>query len=288
MKKLILFSAIAAQVVLFCTVKAQVLNVNNNEQLYNQWCWAGCSKTILDYYGLNIEQCEIAEFVRTTATFHNFGTVDCCTDALQGCNYWNYLYGDNGSIEEILMHFGNLQSIGIPNVISQIEITDEIQNNRLFIIRWGWSTGGGHFVVGHGINGNNIYFMNPWFGEGLHIGSYNFMLNGYDGTSSAEHTWTHTSLITTDVSSVNETFNEKNISIYPNPFFEEATLSSNKLLNNATLTINNLYGQTVKEIKNITEKTVILNRDHLASGIYFIYLTQDNKTYAKKLVIAGN
>jgi len=154
MKKLLLFSAL--QTFLFFSVIAQVLNVNNNEQLYNQWCWAASSKTVLDYYGFVNQQCDIAEWVRTTATFHNYGSVNCCTDATQGCNYWNYNYGSEGSIQDILIHFGNLQNTGVANALTLTEITTEIQNNRLFVIRWGWSTGGGHFIVGHGISGNNI------------------------------------------------------------------------------------------------------------------------------------
>jgi hypothetical protein len=284
MKKLLLFSAI--QTFLFFSVEAQVLNVNNTEQLYDQWCWAGISKTVLDYYGFFKQQCDIAEWVRTTATFHNFGSVNCCTNANQGCNYWNYNYGYAGSIQEILIHFGSLQNIGVANALTLTEITTEIQNNRLFVIRWGWSTGGGHFIVGHGISGNNIYFMNPWFGEGLHIGTYNFMLSGVDNTSTATHTWTHTNKITSIVSAVNEAGDEETISVYPNPFCSETTLQSDKVFKDATLTIYNLYGQTVKQIKNISGQTITLYRDNLPGGLYFINLTQGNKTFTDKLVIA--
>jgi hypothetical protein len=49
-----------------------------------------------------------------------------------------------------------------------------------------------------------------------------------------------------------------------------------------------LYGQTVKQIKNISGETITLYRDNLPIGLYFIQLTQDNKTYTDKLVIADN
>jgi hypothetical protein len=283
MKKLLLFLTI--QAFLFITVEAQVLNVNNNQQLYNQWCWAGCSKTVLDYYGFVVQQCDIAEYVRNTATFHNFGSVNCCIDANQGCNYWNYNYSSAGSIQDILVHFGNLQNIGVANALSIQEITTDIQNNRLFVIRWGWSTGGGHFVVGHGISGNYIYFMNPWFGEGLHIGTYNFMLSGVDNTTTATHTWTHTNRITSNVLTINEQSIEKSIIVYPNPFFSETCLKSDINFKNATLTIYNVYKQKVKQIKNISGQTITIQRNNLQSGIYFIDLTQDNKTFTAKLII---
>ena len=65
-----------------------------------------------------------------------------------------------------------------------------MQNNRLFIIRWGWTSGGGHFLVGHGISGENIYYMNPWYGEGKKVATYEWV------KSDPSHTWTHTNLCT--------------------------------------------------------------------------------------------
>ncbi|MCZ2356147.1 MAG: T9SS type A sorting domain-containing protein [Bacteroidia bacterium] len=70
----------------------------------------------------------------------------------------------------------------------------------------------------------------------------------------------------------NQTF-----SIYPNPFSSQTILQTNKNLQNATLTIENIFGQTVSQIKNISGHTVILNRDNLATGLYFVRLMQGNK-----------
>jgi len=76
------------------------------------------------------------------------------------------------------------------------------------------------------------------------------------------------------------------VKIYPNPFSTQTILQTNKLFKNATLTVYNSFGQQVKQIKNISGQTVTLFRDNLASGLYFVRLTEDNKTYAtKKLVI---
>jgi hypothetical protein len=266
----------------------QVLNVSNTEQQYNQWCWAGSTKCVLDYYGFSTpQQCDIAEYVRNTATFHNFGSTNCCTSALQGCNYWNYNYGAAGSMQDILVHFGNLQNTGIATSLTQAEITNQIQQNKLFIIRWGWSGGGGHFIVGHGINGNNIYFMNPWFGEGLHIGTYSFMLSGVDNTSTSVHTWTHTNKITSDVSAIEEWNGNTALSVSPNPFFTDAKLHSRQNLNDATLTLYNSIGQKTMQIKNISGQSIELNRGNLACGIYLLQLTEDDKIIATvKLNIA--
>jgi D-alanyl-D-alanine carboxypeptidase len=76
------------------------------------------------------------------------------------------------------------------------------------------------------------------------------------------------------------------IIISPNPFSMQTTLRTDNALQNATLTVYNSSGQTVKQIKNINGQTVVLLRDNLASGLYFIRLTEDNKIIVvDKLVI---
>ena len=47
-----------------------------------------------------------------------------------------------------------------------------------------------------------------------------------------------------------------------------------------------MYGQKIKTINNITGNKIKIDRDNLPSGIYFIRLTQDNKTIiTDKLII---
>jgi hypothetical protein len=72
---------------------------------------------------------------------------------------------------------------------------------------------------------------------------------------------------------------------YPNPFSSQVTLQTGNL-HNATLTLNNCFGQTVKEIKNINGRTIILSRDNLPSGLYFVRLAEENKNIGSaKLII---
>lgn len=287
MKQLITLLLVGIFLTTYIPSNAQVLNVRNAEQQYDQWCWAGCTKTILDYYGFStVQQCDIAEFVRTTATFHDFGAVDCCINAQQGCNYWNYNWGYAGSIQDILIHFGNLQNNGLGRALTLAEVSTEIQKNKLFVIRWGWSTGGGHFLVGHGVSGNNIYYMNPWFGEGLHIGTFDYMLSGKDSPGAATHTWTSTNKITSNVLSVAESEQANPITISPNPFINETTLRSNEAFRDATITIFNSMGQSVRQMKNVSQETVTIQRDNLPAGVYFIRLSQANKfTLTNKIII---
>lgn len=188
-------SHLLTSILFFCIcihVKAQILNIPQVFQEQNLWCWSAVSSCTLDYYGNPVTQCEIAEYTRTVATWHDFGPVNCCTNPSLGCNYWNYNWGYPGSIQDILVHFASIQNNGISNYLDQGTITNEIVNNRPFIIRWAWtSVVGGHFLVGHGLVNNDLYYMDPWVGEGLKISDYSWVV------SSSEHNWTHTNQLVT-------------------------------------------------------------------------------------------
>ncbi len=82
---------------------------------------------------------------------------------------------------------------------------------------------------------------------------------------------------------------ENFISIFPNPFSLQTTLQIDFPLQNATLTVSNCFGQAVMQLKNISGQTITFSRDNLASGLYFVRLTEKNKTIAvDKLVITDN
>lgn len=75
------------------------------------------------------------------------------------------------------------------------------------------------------------------------------------------------------------------LGVFPNPFSSEATLRAVKPFKNATLTLENCFGQTVKQIEHISGQTFALSRDDLPSGVYFIRLTEENKSVTQKLII---
>lgn len=191
--KILFFSAYI--ILISSTVLSQnyYLKVPQTIQEQTEWCWAATSSCVLKYYGLNIAQCTVAEYTRQVATWHNFGSVNCCTDPGQGCNYWNYNWGYTGSIQDILQHW-NINNTGVGNAFSLATTKTELSNSRPFIIRWGWTTGGGHFLVGHGITSSDsmLFYMDPWFGNGYSIAKYNWVVSG------STHEWTHTNKITTN------------------------------------------------------------------------------------------
>lgn len=269
---------------LFFSMTGQVLNVNKIEQEQDQWCWSACSKDILDYYGIVKKQCEIAEWVRNTATFNNFGSTDCCVNASKGCNYWNYNYGEKGSIQDILVYFGKLQNVGVAAALTQAEIQTELSNNRLFVIRWGWTAGGGHFVVGHGISGSNIYYMNPWFGEGKKIATYTWLKKGAESGGDT-HTWTHTNKITSTVTGIEE-MEAAAILYYPNPVSSSLTIEGLKHDKPVKIEIIDMLGKVCisKEIVPSTNKTVI-ETTNLDKGVYAIKLQSASIHTEQKLIV---
>ncbi len=79
---------------------------------------------------------------------------------------------------------------------------------------------------------------------------------------------------------------ENKITIYPNPFSSETTISTEKILKDATLNIYNVFGQKVKQIQNISGQQIKIDRNGLSNGIYFIRVLENNKAlWTEKVVI---
>ncbi len=271
MKKYILSAFLGITI----TVNAQVLNVPEITQEYDLWCWAGVSKCVLEYYGYSYLQCEIAEYTRNVSTWHNFGSTPCCNDALQGCNYWNYSFGKKGSIQDILKHFGNINNNGT-GVLSLANIQNNINQQRPFIIRWNWlDDSGGHFVVGYGIQNDNVYYMDPWYGEGYKISSYENLKN--DG----RHEWTHTNVLLVSPQKTGIADIERaSVEIFPNPVKDVLQIKNNEL-KIKLIEIVDLSGKVIYEFNNFRNQ---INVSALSQGIYFLKLKTDKETVMKKFV----
>lgn len=85
---------------------------------------------------------------------------------------------------------------------------------------------------------------------------------------------------------ISETILKNSFTVYPNPFSSKVTLQTDNIIYNATITVNNINGQVVKEIRNFSGQTVVLSRDNLPNGLYFVRVTEENKIITvTKLVI---
>jgi len=161
------------------------LNVSERSQEHSNWCWAGVSQCILYFKGSYPSQCSIVNYA--------WGRNDCCGNYnfnwSHSCNQPNGMYGGNGTIEDILSNWG-LNSYGGYYYLYWSTCKTEVDNSRPFVMRFGWTGGGGHFLCcyGYWVSGGTNYlgYMDPWPGEGYTWSTYNYVV------SSSDHNWTHT------------------------------------------------------------------------------------------------
>lgn len=163
-----------------------VLAVPEAFQEHSQWCWAGSASGVFQYYGKNVTQCAMANYAWSRS--------DCCGSTTfnwnHACNQSNSMFGTSG-LQGILAHWG-VNSAAVYSHLAQSTVVSEINAGRPFVLRYGWTGGGGHFLVGRGIQGNNVYIMDPWPGNGYTISTYSSTV------SSSSHNWTHSLRLTTN------------------------------------------------------------------------------------------
>lgn len=167
----------------------KTLSVPLVTQEHSQWCWAGSSKAVLNYYSKTPSQCQIVNW----AYGLNYACGNTTFNWNSNANQPNSMYGSSGSVQNILSHWG------VPNNAYSVasswnSVVSDINANRPFVIRYGWTNGGGHIMVGTGYetyNGTNyVYIMNPWPGEGNTYRTYS------SAVSASDHRWTHTQRMT--------------------------------------------------------------------------------------------
>lgn len=82
-------------------------------------------------------------------------------------------------------------------------------------------------------------------------------------------------------------FDSQKITFSPNPFTNQLRITTEINLENPTLRIYNSIGQVVKNIEGASGQEIVLNRENLASGIYYAQLFQNGALLTtKKIIIA--
>ena len=198
----------------------KILNLDPYAQKEYRWCWAACCQAIFNYYGVysiksydgvntfdissEDNQCQIVEWARLAYASggsnqpKNFGEVDCCIDPgychlatdPPCCNQNNNMANGAGSIANILLNLGNINSTKLYEIVlTESEIKDQIDDLKPFIMYWekgesSWlrSEWFGHFVVVYGYSGhydsnNNytldmVYYMEPGIDPVFQSSSY--------------------------------------------------------------------------------------------------------------------
>lgn len=86
--------------------------------------------------------------------------------------------------------------------------------------------------------------------------------------------------------SIFENYKKDNFAVFPNPFTLQTNINSDHILHNATLTLTNSNGQILEKIKNINGQTIILSRNQLENGLYFINIEENNNLlFHNKIVL---
>lgn len=106
--------------------------------------------------------------------------------------------------------------------------------------------------------------------------------------SGRNNLWTQANLIATgcaveDVTSVDEIFDENGIKLYPNPFSNDFTLEMTEA-NVSDIKIYNTLGTLVYSEYIDKTNAIDISLGHLPNGVYFVELSNENKTITKKLI----
>lgn len=193
-KKLVITGLILLTALIFFRwgVQGDVLHVPECIQEASNWCWAGSTASVLGYYGRFVAQCVMANYARLHSTAIDYGSKDCCLDPYPDCNKGNFDHGGEGSVQSIMEHWG-VESEPTNAPLMLVEVKAEVKAARPFLINWDWDSGGGHLLVGHGLEGEKLYVMDPWIGEGKSIIDYEWVVSG------GGHRWVNTMVMTTEI-----------------------------------------------------------------------------------------
>lgn len=191
---------------------ATVLPLPMVQQLQTNWCWAAGTQAIENYYDKTASQCDMANYLLTRQ--YGYLPENCCLyaalslpiDPPHRCNQGNFLlYSEPvGNVQEIMSTKYSTPSTALDGLhggvgaLSQSEVNTEIQTGRPFMMRWDWSHySGAHVLVGFGLTGDLMDWMDPWPWNSQHnVSSYAWVNHATDGTiyagTSYDHTWTQT------------------------------------------------------------------------------------------------
>lgn len=156
---------------------AQQLYVKEYLQEQDKWCWAATTQCVLDYYGVDVSQCEIVDYARTHSTPQRYGTQDCCSFPSGDCN-------DDGYFGIGFENFAGF-SLTITEVLSLNEISTLLRSMKPVVISWKYNnTSVRHVVVIYGVRNNEVMIMDP--AVGFYDLSYSVLINNnrYTWTSS--------------------------------------------------------------------------------------------------------
>ncbi len=75
-----------------------------------------------------------------------------------------------------------------------------------------------------------------------------------------------------------------NYIVYPNPFTDYTTIRLSDAIQVQNIDLIDIHGRIVRTIDNVNSNSIMIHRENLPSGIYFIRIHSDD-TYVKKVII---
>ncbi|MEI6489782.1 MAG: T9SS type A sorting domain-containing protein [Bacteroidota bacterium] len=84
---------------------------------------------------------------------------------------------------------------------------------------------------------------------------------------------------------VKEETESKSITLSPNPFTSQTTLSFGEQQTNTTVIITNLLGEEIKTIPCMHTKQLVIDKGEMKSGIYFVQTIDDAKRISNKKMV---
>ncbi len=160
-----------------------VVDLPEVEQETNMWCWAASMEAVLDVFGIDVSQCEEANWL--------FSRTDCCSPVVPG----DCIHGARGGEQKAVLDHWGLASTLVYSTITWSQLKTEIKASRPINMGWSWCTLGGHSLdiygfseVKDGTVKYNVWYMDPWYGEGYNVAEYSWVVGGCPG----DHTWYRT------------------------------------------------------------------------------------------------
>ncbi len=156
--------------------------------------------------------------------------------------------------------------------------------NGILYLAEGWYSGMGTFydvLKFDGINWNTASINHNGGGYDAALGEYNSKIYATGSCTGSPNIVR----LNSNVGVNNIVTNNSGITISPNPFSQQTTISFNNEQKNTTIKIMDVIGKEIKTI-NFSGKQLIIEKGQMNPGIYFIQITDENKnTTTKKLII---
>ena len=128
-------------------------------------------------------------------------------------------------------------------------------------------------------------------GTGVNSNTFDPSVSG-DGTYFVTYTYANGACVRSDSAAItvdnctgiNSNTTNNNISIYPNPFTSESTISFSSEQKHITIKIVDVVGKEIKTI-NFNGKQCVIEKGTMQSGIYFVQISDENKNIVNRKIV---